>query len=90
MTIRVQVILQQDEAARFRAQALRESKSLSAWLRDAGKMMIEMRRETPHLNSSGELEKFFHDRNQKEQGAEPSWEDHKRLVLEGFQGRTRP
>ena len=89
MAVRVQVILQQDEAARFRAQALRESKSLSAWLRDAGKKMIEMRWEKPQLNSSEELEKFFCERNRKEKGDEPSWEDHKRLVLEGSQERNR-
>ena len=67
--------LQQDEAARFRAQAFKESKSLSAWLRDAGKAVFEMRQEKPRLNTSGELKKFFHECNRREQGAEPGWEE---------------
>ena len=89
MSVRVQVILHQKEAAMFRAQARKESKSLSAWLRDAGKMVIEMRQDKPRLNSLKELEKFFQDRNRKERGKEPSWEEHKKLILEGFQERKR-
>ena len=36
MSVRVQVILNEDEATRFKSQARKESKSLSAWLREAG------------------------------------------------------
>ena len=42
MSVRVQVILNEEEAARFKAQAGKESKSLSAWLREAGQKMLEM------------------------------------------------
>lgn len=89
MSVKVQVILKQDEAARFKAQALKESKSLSAWLRDAGKTMFEMRREKQRLNTTGSLKKFFRECNKREPGTEPAWEDHKRLILEGFQGRNK-
>ena len=41
MSVRVQVMLEEDEAARFRSQSMKESKSLSAWLRDAGRKMLE-------------------------------------------------
>jgi len=35
MSLRVQVILEETEAEKFRSQAKKESKSLSAWLREA-------------------------------------------------------
>lgn len=85
MSERIQVILQKDEAASFRAQARRESKSLSAWLRDAGKLVLKMNRNKPRLNSVKELENFFLECNRRERGTEPSWEEHKKLILNGYQ-----
>jgi len=90
VSVRVQVILQEEEAARFKAKALKESKSLSAWLRDAGKKMIEMNKQTHPLTDPDSLEVFFKKCNQREHGTEPDWEEHKRLILEGFQAGKRP
>ena len=42
MSVRVQVILGEEEAAKFKFQAQKESKALSAWLREAGKKMLKM------------------------------------------------
>jgi hypothetical protein len=86
MSVRVQVILDEREAARFKSQALKESKSLSAWLRDAGRKMLDVNRQWQTLTDQGSLSKFFQQCNEREQGFESSWEEHKKIILEGFQG----
>ena len=90
MSVRVQVILKEDEAARFKSQAMKESKSLSAWLRDAGNKMLDIEHSRQSLTDPDSLKKFFQECNQREQGVEPDWEDHKRLILEGFQSIHKP
>ena len=90
MSVRVQVIIEEGEAAMFKSQARKESKSLSAWLREAGKKMLEMNQREQPLTDHGALKIFFHECNEREQGNEPDWESHKRLILEGFQSGKRP
>jgi hypothetical protein len=90
MSVRLQVILDEEEAARFRSQAKRESKSLSAWLRDAGKEALEQRRRGDLLNNADDLRKFFDECAAREEGVEPEWEEHKKLIIEGFQEAKRP
>jgi hypothetical protein len=89
MSVRVQVILEEKEAARFKSQALKESKSLSAWLRDAGRKMLNTNRQWQTLTDQESLRKFFKKTNEREQGSEPSWEEHKRIILEGSQGGVK-
>ena len=81
MSVRVQVILDEEEVTRFKSQAMKESKSLSAWLRDAGKNMIEINRQQQRLTDPDSLNRFFRKCNERENGVEPDWEDHKRLIL---------
>ena len=90
MSVRVQVILKEEEATRFKSQALKESKSLSAWLRDAGNKMIEISRERRRLTDPDSLKRFFQKCNQLESGIEPDWEDHKRLILDSYQAGNKP
>ena len=90
MSERIQVILDEEEAARFKSQAKRESKSLSAWLRDAGRKMLEMNGQRQSLSDPDALKKFFKDCNERERGKEPEWEEHKRLIEEGFSGKSSP
>ncbi|MBW2312333.1 MAG: hypothetical protein JRF35_14915 [Deltaproteobacteria bacterium] len=90
MSVRVQVIIDEKEAARFKSQAMKESKSLSAWLRDAGRKMLEMNQEVNSLRSSDALRGFFQVCHDRERGREPEWEEHKTLILEGYQGGSRP
>jgi len=80
MSVRVQVILDEEEVTRFKSQAMRESKSLSAWLRDAGKKMMEINNQRQPLTNPDSLKKFFQQCNEREQGVEPDWQDHKRLI----------
>ena len=90
MSVRIQVIIDEKEAARFKSQAMKESKSLSAWLRDAGRKMLEVNQGTISLRDSDALRCFFQICHDREQGREPEWEEHKRLILEGYQGGGRP
>ena len=90
MSVRVQVILDEEEVTRFKSEALKVSKSLSAWLRDAGKNMIEMNRQQQHLTDPDSLNRFFQKCNEKENGLEPDWEDHKRLILASYQAGNKP
>ncbi|MBW2443051.1 MAG: hypothetical protein JRH12_21430 [Deltaproteobacteria bacterium] len=90
MSVRVQVILKEDEAARFKSQAMKESKSLSAWLRAAGNKMLDIEHSRQSLTDPDSLKKFFRECHEREQGVEPDWEDHKRIILEGFQSVKKP
>ncbi len=90
MSVRVQVVLEEKEAARFKSQALKESKSMSAWLRNAGKTMLEMDKKRRSLADEKSLMAFFNKCNEQEKGEEPDWEEHKRLILESIQGNNRP
>ena len=89
MSVRVQVILDDIEAARFKSQAKKESKSLSAWLGEAGRKMLEENQKRNALTDPQALESFFEDCNSRETGREPDWDDHKELILEGFQAGKR-
>ena len=90
MSVRVQVILDEEEVTRFKSQAMKESKSLSAWLRDAGKKMIEINRQQQRLTDPDSLNRFFRKCNERENGVEPDWEDHKRLILDSYQSENKP
>ena len=90
MSVRVQVILDEEEVTRFKSQAMKESKSLSAWLRDAGKKMIELNQQQQRLTEPNSLKRFFRKCNQREIGQEPDWEDHKRLILDSYQAGNKP
>ncbi len=88
MSVRVQVILDEEEAALFKARAAREAKSLSAWLREAGRKMLEMEK-TATLTEEEALRRFFEQCSSREEGKEPDWEEHKQIILEGFSsGKT--
>jgi hypothetical protein len=86
MATRVQVILDEEEVTRFRARARRESKSLSAWLRDAGRKVLQEAEEKGGLKNPPALRKFFRESNKLEKGKEPEWEDHKRMIQESYSG----
>lgn len=90
MSVKIQVILDEEEAARFKAQAGKESKSLSSWLRDAGKTVLQMSAKKKPLNTAAELKKFFQESNRREKGEEPDWEDQKKLILESYQSGNHP
>jgi len=89
MSVRVQVILDEREAAQFKSQALKEAKSLSAWLRDAGKKKLQKSQKWQTLIDPIFLKEFFEQCNEREKGVEPDWEEQKNLILESYQGGKR-
>ena len=90
MSVRIQVILKEREAARFKSQAHKEGKSMSAWLRDAGRKAIERGQRGPSLKDPESLAAFFERRNEKERGQEPDWPEHKRLILDSVKAGNNP
>jgi len=86
VSVRVQVILDEAEAVKFKSQAAKESKSLSAWLRDAGKRTLMKNERRQGLSDPGSLKAFFEQCSEREKGTEPDWEEQKNLVLESYRG----
>ena len=84
MSVRVQVILEEKEAAQFKAQAQKESKSLSSWLREAGKKVLDETKKRESLKDPTSLKAFFKECDKREKGKEPDWEEHKQLIIEGY------
>ena len=84
MSIRVQVILNEEETAQFKAQAQKESKSLSSWLRDAGRRLLDENTRRDSLKDPTSLKAFFEACEKREKGIEPDWEEQKQFILEGY------
>ncbi len=89
MSVRVQVILDEKEVTQFKSQAVKESKSLSAWLRDAGKKMIEINGQQQRLTDPDSLKRFFRKCDESGNDPEPDWEDHKKLILDSYKAGNR-
>lgn len=83
MSVRIQIILNEEDATKFKSEAMKESKSLSSWLRDAGRGALERKKGGPMADPE-DLRAFFEKRAEKEQGKEPDWDEHKRLITQGM------
>ncbi len=83
MSVRIQIILDEEDVTKFKSEAVKESKSLSAWLRDAGRNALERKKGGP-MADPGDLRAFFKKCGEKEQGKEPDWDEHKRLITQGM------
>lgn len=79
MSNRVQVILSDEEREAFRRRAAAEGKSLSSWLRAAGRHRLAERRPTP-LDSAEALRAFFAGLPDAETGREPDWDQHRAVI----------
>lgn len=81
---RIQVVVNDDERERFRAQARVEGMSMSEWLREAGRQRLG--RATPStLATPGDLRRFFEaiDRGHDGAGREDDWAVHKARIAAG-------
>jgi len=87
MSVRVQVVLDEIEREAFRQAAANDGLSLSDWLRRAARERLEQHRE-PALSSAEDLRAFFQDCDEREQGLEPDWQQH-RAVIEESKARGR-
>ena len=79
---RVQLVMSDEERARFTHEARREGVSFSAWMRAAACDRFEARRARPFA-SAAELDAFFRECDAREgEGREPDWEEHLRAIDE--------
>lgn len=79
---RIHILLDDAEKERFRRQAEREGKSLSAWLRDAGLERLAAGERRRSLDTLDELHAFFAACDARERGREPDWDEHERVIRE--------
>ena len=82
MSTRIQVVLDNREKAMFRAAAKREGVSLSAWVKGCAMQALEAQKRQHTLNSKEALRSFFAECDELEQGLEPDWKQHKRIIEE--------
>ena len=75
MSVRVQVILSDEEKAYLQQAARRRGLSLSAWIRRAALERLE-EGSGPQLNDVTSLQRFFAECDEREQGEEPDWDEH--------------
>jgi len=91
MSVRVQVILDEAEVSRFRSRAHKEAKSLSAWLRDAGRAALASEDRRRLLDDKDALRDFFKACDRREAaGSEPDWDEHKKVLAGSYLSGARP
>ena len=75
MSQRIHVVLDERERAAFQSRAAAEGRSLSEWLRLAGRERME--RERPaRIASTDDLTAFFDACDRRDAGREPDWAEH--------------
>ena len=82
MSVRVQVILDEEERERYRRLAEREGLSLSAWFREAARERMRASETAREIRSVEDLRQFFEDCDTRERGREPEWEEHLEVIEE--------
>ena len=79
---RIHVLLDEADKERFRRQAEREGKSLSAWLRDVALQRLAALERRTSIATVTELDAFFSACDAREHGREPDWNEHRRVIEE--------
>ena len=83
---RVQLLIPDEDRARFVHRARREEMSLSVWLRASVLERLDRQSQAPRFASGAGLDSFFADCDALEgPDTEPDWEQH-RLVIEHSRG----
>lgn len=81
MSVRIQVVLEPQEREAFRARARAEGRSLSQWLRDAGRTRLQAS-ESGALQTPEDLTTFFAACDVREEGSEPDWTEHVAVIAD--------
>ena len=80
---RVQLLIPDEDHARFAHQARTEQMSLSAWLRAAANERLDRRSPIERFESRSDVESFFSACDAREgSGIEPDWEQHLAVITE--------
>ena len=80
--VRIQVLMSEKEREDFRRLARSSGMSLSAWLRQAGLEVADRQRQQARLDSPAALADFFNRCDAREQGVEPDWSEHQKVIEE--------
>lgn len=79
MAERIQVVIDAREREAFRACAIAEGRSLSDWLREAGRARLKGSAPAA-LTEPGALDGFFTERDAAEPDREPDWSEHLSVI----------
>jgi hypothetical protein len=79
MSVRIQVVVDPREREAFRSQAAAEGRSLSEWLRVAGRQRLADAARS-ELRTAEDLERFFAACDEREDGREPDWDEHLEVI----------
>ena len=80
MSTRIQVVLDSREKAMFKTAAKQQGMSLSAWLKACAYTALEEQKRRRKPESKEALRAFFKACDEQEQGTEPDWQAHKRVI----------
>jgi hypothetical protein len=80
MATRIHILLDEADKVRYRQQAEREGKSLGAWLRIAAEERLQASLQGRSLRSRAEMERFFLECDEREDGEEPDWAEHRSVI----------
>jgi len=80
MAKRIQVVVEKEEAERFRRQAAAEGLSLSAWFRGLAHARLAEASKLRDLGSVQALREFWTVCDSGEKGREPDWEEHLDII----------
>ncbi len=80
MSRRIHVVLDEREREAFKARAMAEKRSLSEWLREAGRERLERDRPA-RLSTVDDLTRFFEACDRRESGQEPDWAEHLAIAV---------
>jgi hypothetical protein len=84
MSTRIQVVLENQEKAAFKAAASRAGMSLSAWIKGCATQALAARRNRDIPRTREALRAFFEACDAVEEGVEPDWQEHCRVIEESF------
>jgi hypothetical protein len=87
MPTRIHIVVDSRERDAFRRRAIAEGVSLSEWLRQAARDRLSNDRRTA-IASVADLDLFFAQRAEAEQGTEPDWSEHLAVMERSRRGRT--
>lgn len=90
MSVKIQVVLDENDRDEFRGQAAREGLSLSAWLRAAARERLTSRKARRALQTVEELDDFFAECDARETVPEPDWEEHLKVIEQSRLSGTSP
>ncbi|MCY3776097.1 MAG: hypothetical protein OXH11_08945 [Candidatus Aminicenantes bacterium] len=86
---RVQLLIPDDDHARFVQQARIEGMSLSAWLIAAARRRVAQKRGSLPFESAEALQRFFRECDAlKGPKVEPDWEEHSEVINDSRRGGT--